>query len=225
MQRVDCYFDSFFFLAKWTKLQLSFDCLCFKCTVLLLPAHLPEKIPHCVETRSALAPLTPFISTRYYPQYLQEVIKSPGKDKDKRPTCLSWRGLEVWVNWGRTFPPADEVWYKDMLLINKKSVLFRKERCGPDTRRKGGEGDLALWGSASDTTAIKTWIIRGHICIKVCFFFCFLPLCNREINAEFSRIEMLRDYWNTHVFEHPIYILKKRWFYPLQKYNGILRLQ
>lgn len=85
------------------------------CTVLFLPAHLPESLT-VLRHEAPWLPSAPFISAHHYRRDFQEAVQSPGKGKDERPTCLSWRGLEDWVDRGRTFPPADEVWSKDPLL-------------------------------------------------------------------------------------------------------------
>lgn len=115
MQWVDfVILTAFLFLAKWTKLQLSLDCLCFKCTVLLLPAHLPENPTFCWDTKCP--------GSSYPLSSACIIICNPSKKSLKVLEKIKTRGRHAGAGdcWkfgstGRE-PPAHEVWDKDMLL-------------------------------------------------------------------------------------------------------------
>lgn len=157
------------FLAKWTKLQLPLDCLCFKCTVLLLRAHLPENPTLCWDTKRP--------GSSYHLSSACIIICNTSKKSLKVLEKIKTRGRHAWAGegWkfgssGRTFPPADEVWDAPDWFLSIKSLFYLEMIDVLPTLAGRGKGDLALWASASDSTAIKTWIIRGQMCINSCFF-------------------------------------------------------
>lgn len=101
------FFTAFF--GKVNKVATFFWLFMFKCTVLLLPAHLPDPTL-CWGTKRPGSSYPLSSACIIICNASKKSLKALEKIKTKG------RGLQIWVNWGRTFPPADEVWYKDMLL-------------------------------------------------------------------------------------------------------------